>query len=56
LKRFEGAHLVYANVPQAWQARIRDALGEAPLAPPDAATGEPLPPPEAGTSSGSQAR
>jgi uncharacterized membrane protein len=45
LKRFEGAHLVYANVPQAWQARIRDALGESPLAPPDLATGEPLPPP-----------
>jgi uncharacterized membrane protein len=49
LKRFEGARLVYANVPQAWQERIRDALGEAPLAPPDPATGEPLPPPAAGT-------
>ena len=46
LKRFEGAHLVYANVPQEWQARIREALGEAPLAPPDPATGESLPPPE----------
>ncbi|MET0577227.1 MAG: DUF1269 domain-containing protein [Ilumatobacteraceae bacterium] len=45
LKRFEGAHLVYANVPPEWQARIRDALGEPALAPPDPATGEPLPPP-----------
>ena len=34
LKRFEGAHLVYANVPPEWQSRIRDALGEPPLAPP----------------------
>ena len=48
LKRFEGARLVYANVPEEWQSRIRDALGEAPaepLAPPQPATGEPLPPP-----------
>jgi uncharacterized membrane protein len=49
LKRFEGAHLVYANVSPAWQSRIRDALGEPPLAPPDPATGSPLPPPDADT-------
>jgi uncharacterized membrane protein len=49
LKRFEGARLVYANVPDAWQVRIRDALGEPPLAAPDPGTGQPLPPPEAGT-------
>ena len=49
LKRFEGARLVYANVPQEWQARIREALGEAPLEVPQPATGEPLPPPAAGT-------
>ncbi len=49
LKRFEGARLVYANVPQEWQTRIRDALGEPPLEVPQPATGEPLPPPEAGT-------
>ena len=48
LKRFEGARLVYANVPEEWQSRIRDALGEVPaepLAPPQPVTGEPLPPP-----------
>jgi uncharacterized membrane protein len=28
LERFEGAHLVYANVADAWQDRIRQALGE----------------------------
>jgi uncharacterized membrane protein len=49
LKRFEGAHLVYANVPPEWQARIRESLGESPLAPPDPATGETLPPPDPGT-------
>ena len=51
LKRFEGARLVYANVPEEWQSRIRDALGEVPaepLAPPQPVTGEPLPPPHAG--------
>jgi uncharacterized membrane protein len=42
LKRFEGAHLVYANVPSEFQSRIRDALGEP-------TSGEPLPPPEPGT-------
>ena len=52
LKRFEGARLVYANVPQEWQSRIRDALGERPLATPAPATGEPLPPPEPGTAVG----
>lgn len=27
-RRFAGAHLVYANLPAAWQSRIRAALGE----------------------------
>jgi uncharacterized membrane protein len=49
LTRFEGARLVYANVPQQWQSRIRDALGEPSLEVPEPASGEPLPPPEAGT-------
>ena len=49
LKRFEGARLVYANVPPEWQSRIRDALGEPPLEVPEPTTGDPLPPPDAGT-------
>ncbi len=49
LKRFEGARLVYANVPQEWQSRIRDALGEPALDAPEPVPGDPLPPPEAGT-------
>lgn len=32
-RRFAGAHLVYANLPPAWESRIRAALGE-PEAPP----------------------
>jgi uncharacterized membrane protein len=47
LKRFEGARLVYGNLPQAVLDRVRDALGEpqpAPEpAPPDAAPSEPSP-------------
>jgi hypothetical protein len=54
LKRFEGARLVYANVPPEFQSRIRDALGEPPLPEPGPTTGEPLPPPEAGTAVGEQ--
>jgi uncharacterized membrane protein len=50
LKRFEGAHLVYANVAPEFQTRIRDALGEP--SPPTPTTGEPLPPPEPGTAAG----
>lgn len=52
LKRFEGARLVYANVPDSWQSRIRDALGEpspevSELSDVPAATsGDPLPPPD----------
>lgn len=41
LKRFAGAHLVYANVPEDWHQRIREALGEPsppPLGPPDPST------------------
>ena len=53
LKRFEGARLVYSNVPHEWQARIRDALGEPPLATPQPATGEPLPPPDPRTAADS---
>jgi uncharacterized membrane protein len=52
LKRFEGAHLVYANVSPEFQSRIRDALGEPPLTQPAPTTGEPLPPPEPGTAAG----
>jgi uncharacterized membrane protein len=49
LTRFEGARLVYANVPPQWQSRIRGALGEPSLEVSEPASGEPLPPPEAGT-------
>jgi hypothetical protein len=52
LKRFEGAHLVYANVSPEFQSRIRDALGELPLTQHAPTTGEPLPPPEPGTAAG----
>jgi uncharacterized membrane protein len=51
LKRFEGARLVYANMPEQWQSRIRDALGE-PQPAPLPTSGEPLPPPEPGTAAG----
>jgi uncharacterized membrane protein len=48
LKRFEGAHLVYANVPDTWQERIREALGEPPATSPvrETAPGSELAPPE----------
>jgi uncharacterized membrane protein len=47
LKRFEGARLVYANVPPMWQSRIRESLGETTLtAPPEPASEASLPPPE----------
>jgi uncharacterized membrane protein len=52
LKRFEGAHLVYANVAPEFQSRIRDALGEQSPTPPEPTSGEPLPPPEPGTAVG----
>jgi uncharacterized membrane protein len=51
LKRFEGARLVYANVPEQWQSRMRDALGE-PEPAPAPVSGEPLPPPDPSTAAG----
>jgi uncharacterized membrane protein len=38
LERFSGAHLVYANVDPAWEARMRTALGESSTAPPSTST------------------
>jgi uncharacterized membrane protein len=49
LKRFEGARLVYANVPDTFQERIREALGEAPRDASDSTTSNEWPPPESGS-------
>jgi uncharacterized membrane protein len=38
LERFAGAHLVYANVDPAWEARMRTALGESSTTPPSTTT------------------
>jgi uncharacterized membrane protein len=46
-RRFAGAHLVYANLPPAWEERIREALGEeaSPSTVSPERTSQPLPPP-----------